>query len=63
MVLILLIGYLKETSDIFISALPLDLMPSIGPGLGKLNLSLVALNSKYDLAEGRILTNSSRLPL
>merc|ERR1719174_3586458 len=63
MVTLSLRGYLKETSLTLMSALPLDLTPSIGPGFGKLNLSLFDLSSKYARASGRTLTKAERLPL
>merc|ERR1719506_2730377 len=55
------VGYLNDTSTTLISALPLLLTPSMGPGLGKLNLSLFDLSSKYAGASGRILTKAAKL--
>merc|ERR1719305_518201 len=63
MVTLSLRGYLNETFCTLMSALPLDLTPSIGPGTGKWNLSFVALNSKYAFASGRMRMSSVRLPL
>merc|ERR1719183_757976 len=56
-------GYVRETPSIFIKAFPRDLTPSKKDGCGKTNLNLEALNSKYELASGCVLTNCDRLPL
>ncbi len=37
--------------------------PSIGPGFGKWNFSLLDLSSKYALASGLTLTKAAKLPL
>merc|ERR1719456_618338 len=63
MVTLSLRGYLKDTSTTLMRALPLDLTPSIGPGFGKWNFSLLDFSSKYALASGRTLTKAARLPL
>merc|ERR1719247_1845539 len=63
MVTLSFLGYLKETSTTLMRALPLDLTPSIGPGLGKWNFNLLDFSSKYALASGRTLTKAAKLPL